>query len=65
MKALAWLGLVLGGAALAFLAHLFVIRRAKPPGDSAASKDDLKMPPELLFKEPLTALQEPAAAEET
>jgi hypothetical protein len=63
MKALAWLGLGLGGAALAVFARLLVIRRANPPGDSAASKDDLKMPPELLFKEPLTALQEPVAAE--
>ena len=63
MKALAWLGLGLGGAALAVLARFFVIRRAKSPGVSAASKDDLKMPPELLFKEPLTALQEPVMAE--
>ena len=63
MKALLWLGFGLGGAALAFLARLVVIRRAKPLGVSTASKDDLKMPPELLFKEPLTALQEPLAAE--
>ena len=63
MKALLWLGLGLGGVVLLVLARLFVIRRAKPPGDSAASTDDLKMPPELLFKEPLTALQEPVAAE--
>jgi len=63
MKALLWLGLGLGGVALAVLARLCVVRLAKPPGVSAASKDDLKMPPELLFKEPLTALQEPVVAE--
>jgi hypothetical protein len=63
MKALAWLGMGLGGVVLLVLARLCVVRRAKRPGVSAASKDDLEMPPELLFKEPLTALQEPVAAE--
>ncbi len=62
-KALAWLVLALGGAALAVLARLLLIRRAKPPGVSAAHKDDLKMPPELLFKESVMAPEEPAAAE--
>jgi hypothetical protein len=63
MKALAWLGTGLGGVVLLVLARLCVVRFAKRPGVSAASKDDLEMPPELLFKEPLTALQEPVAAE--
>jgi len=63
MKALAWLGTGLGGVVLLVLARLCVVRLAKRPGVSAASKDDLEMPPELLFKEPLTALQEPVAAE--
>jgi hypothetical protein len=63
MKALAWLGMGLGGVVLLVLARLCVVRFAKRPGVSAASKDDLEMPPELLFKEPLTALQEPVAAE--
>jgi hypothetical protein len=63
MKALAWLVLALGGAALTVLARLLLIRRAKPPGVPSAHQDDLKMPPELLFKESVMAPEEPAAAE--
>jgi len=63
MKALAWLGVVLGGAALAVLTRLFVLRRAKPLAASSAGKDDLQMPPELRLKESVLAPEEPAAAE--
>lgn len=63
MKALAWLGLAFGGGALAVLARLFLIRRAKPPAPSSGGKDDLEMPPELLFKESVIAPEEPAATE--
>ncbi|MGD0261772.1 MAG: hypothetical protein ABSD29_18435 [Verrucomicrobiota bacterium] len=58
------LGLGLGGAALAVLARLYVIRRAKPAVLLAAGKDELKMPRELLFKEPLNLPQEPAVVPE-
>ena len=49
----AWLGLGLGGAALGGLAWFCAIRRAKSADLPNTGKDDLKMPPELLFKEPL------------
>ena len=62
MKALAWLGLGLIGVALAVLARLFVMRQAKPPGGAASSKDELKMPSELDFKESVMAPEEPARA---
>jgi len=54
MNALGWIGLVLGGAVLALLVRLHLIRRSEllqlPVGDAA-----LKMPRELGFKEPLGA----------
>jgi hypothetical protein len=65
MKALLWLGVGLGGAALAVLARFYVIRRAKPEVLANAGKDELKMPPELLFKEPMNLPQEVPVAEET
>jgi hypothetical protein len=55
----------LGGAALAVLARFYAIRRAKSPDLSAARKDELKMPPELLLKEPMNLPQEAVMAEET
>jgi len=48
IKALVWLGLGLGGAALAVLARLYVIRRAKPadfPGPARRSEDATGTPP--------------------
>jgi hypothetical protein len=64
MKVLAWFGLGLGGAALAVVARLYVIRRAKPVVLlSNAGKDELKMPPELLLKEPLNPPRETVLAE--
>lgn len=54
MKALAWIGSVLGAAVLALVVRLQLIRRSElrqlPVGDGA-----LKMPRELGFKEPLDA----------
>jgi hypothetical protein len=55
----------LGGATLAVLARFYAIRRAKPADVSDASKDELKMPPELLLKEPMNLPQEAVMAEET
>lgn len=63
MKALAGLGLGLVGVALAVLMRLFIMRQVKPPGGAASSKDELKMPSELDFKESVMAPQEPAATE--
>ena len=65
MKVLMWLGLGLGlgGAALAVLARFYPIRRAKPAGPAEAKKDELKMPSELLLKEPLNLPQETVLAE--
>ena len=60
----AWLGLGLGGAALGGLAWFSAIRRAKSADLPNTGKDDLKMPPELLFKEPLNLPQEIVLAEE-
>ena len=60
----AWLGLGLGAAALAGLAWFSAIRRAKSADLPNTGKDDLKMPPELLFKEPLNLPQEIVLAEE-
>jgi hypothetical protein len=59
------LGLGLGGAALAVLARLNAIRRAKSAGLSNADKDELKMPPELFLKEPLNLPQETVMAEKS
>lgn len=54
MKALGWIGSVLGAAVLALLVRLQLIRRSEllqlPAGNAA-----LKMPRELGFKEPLDA----------
>ena len=52
-----WLGLGLVGAALAVVAWFYAIRRAKSANLAGAGKDELKMPPELLFKEPLNLPQ--------
>ena len=54
-----WLGLGIGGAGLAALAYIYAVRRAKKsPAPSGAAKDELKMPSELLFKEPLNLPEE-------
>ena len=63
MKGLIWFGLVLGGAALAVLARVYVIRRAKPAELSAGGKDELKMPSELFLKDPLNLPPETVLAE--
>ena len=65
MKALVWLGLVLGGAALGVVARLYLIRRAKPVAPANARKEELRMPPELLLKEPVAPPPEAAMAEGT
>jgi hypothetical protein len=57
-KVLIWFGLVVGVAVLAILARLCLIRRAVPLEVTDAKKDDLKMPPELLFKEPVKLPQD-------
>ena len=59
-----WVWLGLGGAALAIVAWFSAIRRAKSADLPNTGKDDLKMPPELLFKEPLNLPQEIVLAEE-
>jgi hypothetical protein len=64
IKVLVSLGLGLGGAALAVLARLYLIRRVKPADLAAAGKEELKMPRELLLKEPLNLPPEPVAPEE-
>jgi hypothetical protein len=46
------------------LAWFSAIRRAKTADLPNTSKDYLKMPPELLFKEPLNLPQEIVLAEE-
>jgi hypothetical protein len=61
IKALAGLGLGLVGMALAVLVRLLIMRQAKPLGGAGSSKDELKMPSELDFKESVMAPQEPAA----
>jgi hypothetical protein len=65
MKGWWWLGPGLGGAALAVLARLYLIRRAKPAEVADARKDELKPAPGLLMKEPLNLPQEAAVAEES
>jgi hypothetical protein len=60
---LMWLGLAFLGAALAIVGRIWVIRRAKPTDATEVKKDELKMPSELLFKEPLNLPQEAVAAE--
>jgi hypothetical protein len=42
---------------LAVVAWFYAIRRAKSANLAGAGKDELKMPPELLFKEPLNLPQ--------
>ena len=67
MKVLVWLGLGLGGAALAVLARLYAIRRAQPPDvpEAGRDEDELEMPPELLLKEPVNLPQEAVMAEKS
>jgi hypothetical protein len=60
-KALGWLGIGLGGVALAILARLLVSSRAKPKEIPIADREELPMARELLFKEPVTELNEPGA----
>ena len=57
------LGLVLGVAAVAIPARLYIVRRAKPAAPSNAKKEELEMPKELLFKEPVSLSQEAVATE--
>ncbi len=64
MKALVWLGLGFGAAALAILVRLYLIRRTTLAEFSEAGKDEVKMPRELLFKEPLNLPPEPAMADQ-
>jgi len=59
------LGLGLVGTGVFVVTRLGATRRVKSAGPQAADKDDLKMPPELLFKEPMTLPQETAAVEES
>jgi hypothetical protein len=49
---------------LAVVAWFCAIRRAKSADLPNAGKNDLKMPPELLFKEPLNLPREIVLAEE-
>jgi hypothetical protein len=65
MKVLVWFGLGLGGAALAVAGRVWRVRHAKPAGPADAKKDELKMPSELLFKEPLNLPPEAMAAEKS
>lgn len=65
MKVLVWFGLAFGVAVLAIVGRVWVIRRAKPVDAADAKKDKLKMPSELLFKEPLNLPQEAVAAEKS
>ena len=58
-----WLGLGLGGAALAVLARLYVIRRAKPPVPAEAGNGKPTPVPGLFFKEPLNLPQAAVMAE--
>jgi hypothetical protein len=62
-KALKWLGLGLGFAALALLARLYLVRRTEPSLAFAANSDELRMPRELGFKESVMARQEPMATD--
>ena len=48
---------------MAVLARLYLVRRVKPAELAAAGKEELKMPEELLFKEPMNLPQEPVLAE--
>lgn len=63
LKALLWVGLVLCGAALAVAARLYLIRRAKA-GGPGPPKEELKMPREMGFKEPIGVSEEPVMAKE-
>jgi hypothetical protein len=64
VKALIWLGLGLGAAAAAVVARLSLIRRAQIAAIPDPGKEDLRMPRDMGFKEPLNLPQEPALAEE-
>jgi hypothetical protein len=63
MKAMKWLGLGLGIAALAFVARLCLVRRAAPLTISASNSEELRMPRELGFKESVIAPHEPLATD--
>ena len=65
IKALMWLGLGLVVAALAVVARLYMIRRAKPADFPKAAKEELKPAEGLLFKEPLNLPQAPVLAEKS
>jgi len=64
LKALLGLGLGLLGAAVAVAARLYLIRRAKGTEGPAPVKDELKMPREMGFKDPINAPEAPALAGE-
>ncbi len=53
-KVLMGLGAGLAGVALALLLRLRLHHRVKPTDRAQACKDDLRVPEELLFKEPVT-----------
>jgi hypothetical protein len=60
-----WLGLGLGVVAGAVLVCLYAIRHAAESRDAfAARKEDLRMPSELLFKEPMNLSQGDARVKE-
>jgi hypothetical protein len=63
LKVLLWLGLGLGGAALAVLARVWAVRRITPADLREIGKEEFKAPPGLLFKEPLNLPPETATAE--
>lgn len=62
VTALVWLGAVIGAAALAILAGRCLTRRVKPADLAAFREDELRMPRELGFEEPVNVAREPATA---
>jgi hypothetical protein len=60
-KALGWLGVGLGGVALAILGRLLITSHAKPREIPVSGREELPMARELLFKEPVTEPNEPVA----
>jgi len=58
-KALLWFGLVLAGGVLVVAVRLYLVRRVSPAELAALGKDDLKMPREMGFKDPINLPQEP------
>jgi hypothetical protein len=63
IKVWVWCGLAFGGIALAVAGRIWVARRAKPAEAADAKQDELKMPSELFFKEPMVLPQETVIAE--